>query len=377
MDNITHTLVGAALAETGLKRVTPLATTTLLLAANLPDIDIITLAFGRQAYLHYHRGLTHSLIGVPLLATLLAALMWAGSRWIIRPTRTERRARFLPLLMLSWLAMWTHPLLDFTNAYGWRPFLPWSDRWYYGDIAFVVDLWIWGVMGGVMFLVATRVTESRAHRWLIGFWAALFIVTAAVVVRSDSASINIKLLWLGVVAVIAIGRWLFPLNDQQSRRLSLGLLVVLLAYFGALTLLHRAALSQGEVMSRAITGERVWQISAMPLPANPRAWTAVVTTDQAFYFADWHWLGAELSLSSATRYARATGDTAAILAVQHTNQGQAFLRFARFPATEVRPRGEQFEVIIRDLRFLSLNTPFQIQIRLDKNLRPIADSPSN
>jgi hypothetical protein len=49
MENLTHTFVGAALAECGLKRVTPLATTTLLIAANLPDIDVVSGNFRRRS----------------------------------------------------------------------------------------------------------------------------------------------------------------------------------------------------------------------------------------------------------------------------------------------------------------------------------------
>ena len=72
MDNVTHTLVGAALAETGLKRWTPFATPTLLIAANFPDIDIIVGLFGSLTYLEHHRGITHAIVGIPILSLLLA-----------------------------------------------------------------------------------------------------------------------------------------------------------------------------------------------------------------------------------------------------------------------------------------------------------------
>ena len=41
MENLAHTLVGAALARAGLDRLSPLAMSTALLAANLPDIDVV------------------------------------------------------------------------------------------------------------------------------------------------------------------------------------------------------------------------------------------------------------------------------------------------------------------------------------------------
>ena len=46
MDNLTHTLYGLALARTGLHRTTPRATLTLLVGANLPDVDFISIFWG-------------------------------------------------------------------------------------------------------------------------------------------------------------------------------------------------------------------------------------------------------------------------------------------------------------------------------------------
>jgi len=66
MDNLTHTAIGLFLSRAGLNRWTPAATPILLLAANAPDIDIVTLSGGSLNYLHYHRHLTHSLIAMPV-----------------------------------------------------------------------------------------------------------------------------------------------------------------------------------------------------------------------------------------------------------------------------------------------------------------------
>src|SRR5687767_6522763 len=129
MENVTHTLLGAALAQTGLKRVTPLASSALLLSANIPDIDIVSLAFGRFAYIEWHRGITHSLFGFPVVAILLGAAIHYVSKVLWRRGRIEAPGRLLPLTLLSLIGTATHPLLDFTNAYGWRPFLPWKSDW--------------------------------------------------------------------------------------------------------------------------------------------------------------------------------------------------------------------------------------------------------
>jgi len=376
MDNLTHTLVGAALAETGLKRVTPLATPTLLIAANLPDIDVVARGFGQLAFLHHHRGITHALVGLPVLAALLALIMWGGSRWLARQTGSPG-ARFGPLFGLSLLSIATHPLLDFTNAYGWRPFLPWSDRWFYGDIAFVIDIWIWAALGGALFIATTRRSKPFTRRLSLTLWAVLFISTGVIIARFDGAGVGIKLLWFAMVAVAVACRWLFPINERQARRLSLGLLTAVLVYFGTLTLVHRAALDQISTMAQAINNEQVTQISALSMPASPLSWLALVTTDQAFYLAELRLLSQPVSLNSAQRMARATGAPSAILAAHRTADGQSFLRFARFPASEVHEHGEQIEVVIRDLRFFPPSNLFTLRIRLDKNLHQIAEPSSN
>src|ERR1043165_3307721 len=84
MDNLTHTAIGLFLSRAGLNRLTPLATPILLLAANAPDIDILSATGGSLAYLRYHRHLTHSLVALPLMALLPVALVRLVSRKSIR-----------------------------------------------------------------------------------------------------------------------------------------------------------------------------------------------------------------------------------------------------------------------------------------------------
>ena len=54
MDPLTHTATGLFLSRIGLNRWTPRATPILLLAANAPDLDILTASGGSLNYLHYH-----------------------------------------------------------------------------------------------------------------------------------------------------------------------------------------------------------------------------------------------------------------------------------------------------------------------------------
>lgn len=373
MDNITHSLVGAALAETGLKRWTPLATTTLILGANFPDIDIV-IGFDKLTYLEHHRGITHAIVGIPLLSFLLAGIVYFGSRWWRRrhPERQQSAAKFVPLFVLSFLAMATHPLLDFTNSYGWRPFLPWNHQWYYGDIAFVVDPWLWASLSGALMLV-TATTPAR-----LVSWSVLLAAMAIPILLFAGTPWVIKIAWLAVVAMFFAGRAYLRLNQTTAQWLLRGVIVVGLIYFGALTWLHRMALEKIQVAAPALIqpGEQIAKIDAMPVPANPLLWRAVVSTERAFYFSDQPLFFS--SLPQVMRYDRESGEAAAITAALREPELQAFLRFARFPSITARRQPDQTTVVeIRDVRFFDLgsraNPTFHTSIRLDAQMRRLVE----
>src|SRR5918912_581758 len=114
MDNLAHTFVGLAAAKAGLERVSPYATTVCVLAANAPDVDIVAASRGRWFYLENHRGITHSIVGT--LAFYAAEKLSAHLR------RATPRIRLRGLIVASLLASATHPVMDWTNNYGVRPF---------------------------------------------------------------------------------------------------------------------------------------------------------------------------------------------------------------------------------------------------------------
>ena len=158
MDNLCHTLVGAALGEAGLKRSTPLAMATLLVGANLPDVDAVTYVYADSpTSFAFRRGWTHGALAMAVLPVVLAGAVLGWDRFVRRRRRPEKApARFRALLLLSFVSVLSHPLLDFLNTYGVRFLYPFSKRWFYGDALFIVDPWIWAalILGVVLALVA-------------------------------------------------------------------------------------------------------------------------------------------------------------------------------------------------------------------------------
>lgn len=158
MDNLTHSLVGALLGQMGLKKKTGLAMPTLIIAANLPDIDAACAVYGIES-LSMRRGITHGPIALIVLPLVLWALMLGFERWQER--RGKRPGDRLPihkgwLLALAYIGCLSHPALDWLNNYGIRLLEPFSHRWFYGDSIFIIDLWIWIVLGVSVWLSLRR-----------------------------------------------------------------------------------------------------------------------------------------------------------------------------------------------------------------------------
>jgi len=122
VDNVTHSLVGLMLG-----RATGRSAAMMVIAANLPDIDIVSWAGGTLTYLEVHRGIAHSLIAAPVWALILILLF-----------RSRNWQSYLACLA----GVLSHLLLDWTNVYGIRLLLPFSDRWLHLDITDIVDPWI-------------------------------------------------------------------------------------------------------------------------------------------------------------------------------------------------------------------------------------------
>jgi inner membrane protein len=141
MDNLCHTLVGAAIGRTGLQRRTRFASGTLMIAANLPDLDVLVLATDVPS-IAFRRGWTHGVLAQILLPLALTGLvLLIARRRPARPGHAPVHAGWL--LLLSYLGVYSHVFLDFLNNYGIRLLAPFDWRWIYGDTLFIMDPWLW------------------------------------------------------------------------------------------------------------------------------------------------------------------------------------------------------------------------------------------
>ena len=145
MDNLCHSLVGMALSRAGLNRRTALATSTLVIANNLPDIDVGVFATNTLA-MSFRRGWTHGVLAQLTLPIALTGAMLLYDRYRKKASPDDR---VVPsqILLLSYIGVLLHVFMDFTNSYGVRLLMPFSDRWFYGDALYIVDPWLYLLLG--------------------------------------------------------------------------------------------------------------------------------------------------------------------------------------------------------------------------------------
>lgn len=286
------------MSRAGLNRFTPRAGLLLMLAANAPDIDVVTWFGGSLTYLKYHRWYTHSLIMMPAVALLPVLIAGAFSR---------RNFRWLPAYGLSILAVASHLLLDWTNVYGIQLLLPFSDRWLRLDTTSVVDPWI---------------------------WAALFLGTAAPFLsRLVSSEIGAR--------------------TSPGRGAAIFALCALTFYDFSRYLTHNRALSILD--ARLYEGAPAARVAAFPRLTNPFQWTGFVEGQGFVTLYRLDVLG-DFDPGSGRLFYKPEANPA-IDAARRDPTMQTFLQFAQYPLWRVTPLADPENARLVECLNLRFGTP--------------------
>ena len=328
MDNLTHTMTGVVLSRAGLYRVAPRATLTLVLAANAPDIDTLTWWGGSLDYLRYHRGYTHALAGLPLVAALVSIVVWLLGR------RSGDKFRWGRTYLVALLGVVSHSLMDFTNVYGIRPWLPFAPSWYSWDISFIVDVWLWVVL-------AVCLAGPALGRLISGEIGA----------RPGKGTAA------AIVALLFIAGW-WGLRDLNHGRA--------LAMLEAHVYGSNLAASSDSDSARNPQGVEPLRVGAFPNAFNPFVWRGVVEAEIFYQVLDVH-VGRPLDPTSG-RILYKPEKTPALAAAERTQTAFQFTAFARYRHATVDRREDGYRVVFVDLRF-----PWRSTIDLDRELRVVRE----
>lgn len=266
MENLTHSLIGAALAGATVPTDASPAQRraffiTGILAANLPDADLLYTRITPPplGYLLHHRGHTHTIVGLVGIAALIGIVTRLPSirRAIGGATR--------PFWLLVTTALASHLVADAWNSYGVHPFFPVSNRWFYGDAIYILEPWLWTLLG----VAAVSNTRNSRGRWML---AALLVVLPFV-----GAAIGM-FAWPAVVAlaVVATAATLAfrPLHERQRALASLAAA----ACFVVLSFGLRSAATDRINSADPAAAARTIDLVLNPRPANPLCWEAMRLT---------------------------------------------------------------------------------------------------
>ncbi len=304
MDNLTHSLMGVALSRVFFKRRVAYATTALVIATNLPDLDLLYSWPGIR-YIEYHRGILHSLVMLPVWALLVAC----GLRWF-----TRRRGQAPPpwwiAALLGATGVASHIFLDWTNIYGVRLFAPFSERWYALDLEPRFDPWIW-----IILIVA------------LGFPMLLTLITSEVRSRKVRNPHRVS----AVIALALVAGWIGLRAKQHAQALDL----LNDPYFAGM-----------------YDGQLAYGWSALPNRSTPFAWQAVVDLPRNYLVASvtspWNEnYGRVLPIRSYIK----PRETLAARMAEATAYGGIMQWYARYPYVQVEQRGNGSQVQITDMRY--------------------------
>jgi inner membrane protein len=371
VENVCHTLVGGALARAGFDRLGPLATPTMLVASNLPDVDVVSMWWGDLGYLEYHRGITHSVLGLAVSAPVLAAAMLAWDRFVRRRRNPGAPpARFWALAAVALAGLASHTILDFTNSYGVKPWLPFDATWYYGDLVFIVDPWMWLLLGGALFVGARRGWRSNAFWGVVLTAMGVAVALSATAVPRESAGRGAIALWYALLGAIVVARVVWARADRAI--LARAGLASVIVYWCVLGLAHRAALTELEA-SRA-GDDAPASVAAMPTLMRPDRWRSVTMTRESIRVADASlWRPERVDVLRVARNL----DDPAVRAAAQTCPGHVATEFNRCLYADVEHRDDgRLLVRLGDARFSTVPRGYSFattSVALEPDLAPAPD----
>ncbi len=329
------------MGRAGLNRKTALATLTLTLAAEAPDLDVLS-RFGGPAFgFAHHRGFTHSFLGVPIDAAAVVGFVYLIWRFRGRKVKDPKLPpRWGLLFIYACLAGLSHLLLDFTNNYGLRPFWPFSEKWYSWDIVFIFEpimfsMLLLGLIVPALFSLIDREIGARS--------------------RGPRGRLAATLALAGVA-------FMWGLRDFEHRR------------------------AVAALAARTYENAEPLRVSAYPALADPFRWYGVVETPDFFVLAPINSLGPEVDPDDNFNIRYKPEETPITLAAKKSYLGRVYLDWARYPITETETLSSPesgYIVDFQDLRFVQLPSPFGNRgkprralgagVQLDKNLRVVGD----
>ncbi len=360
MDPLTHTVVGASLAQTRCGRV-PLGTATLVIGANLPDIDAATYFLDGQLALGFRRGWTHGVLAMALLPALLGWVMHRVDLFRCRRDPTATPVSRGRLMALSYLSVLSHPALDWLNTYGVRLLMPFDGRWFYGDSLFIIDPWVWLLLGTAVVLAHSG-SPAQASGWIV-----LGAIATALVTGFPGIPLAARAVWcLGVACIAGVRIW--GGAQHTLHQVATVCLLTVGVYLTGMVGSSRVAHNQVTAWARA-RGFEPRHIMVGPVPADPFRRDILIADNLHYHRVRLDWLAKD-PITPVSLQAAIGDDHPAAAAALAAPELWGFATWTRFPRFNVEPTADGYRVSVADMRGLGGGV-----VELDGELRPIAQRP--
>ena len=347
MDPLTHSLVGAALAQSSRRKLSLAEAGALLIGANLPDLDALTYFVSQDVAFGFRRGWTHGPVGLVAGAPLLAVALLVADRLVRRVRGSDTDGPlFATLLRLAAIGIATHPLLDWLNTYGVRFLMPFSDRWFYGDALFIIDPWVWLLLGGGVFLSRPAIGRLEGIGWL-----TLALISSALIVGTGMAPPVARMIWIAGVLALAAARLVRSFRTPRTARRGMALAAVYAVVMVATSWLASA------MVTRQLARDDPAPLEALmvgPVAANPLRWDVVTQRRDGYRRGDWGWL-ASPRLGLKEELVPKPAPTPIVTAALASPEVSGTITWMRFPFVEIEPDHagpDRWTVRIMDLRYV-------------------------
>lgn len=343
MENIAHTFFATALGQSGLKKISRLGMATLIISANLPDIDLLWSYYSDTAYIVHHRGLTHTFLGIIIQILMLSITIYFFGKKQEKKYEFEEKVNFKNLFLLSSIGLLSHLGLDYLNDYGIQPFFPFNNLKIQGSAIFIVDIWFWALLGGFTFI---SIDLTKKLKYLFSFFG---LTSSYIVLAVPDIPILSKILYILIIISLVLVK-IFKLQIKQIND-KLGTIVFGL-FFIYLTSIFYIRNQAEEFFKNTKVNvlnnqDNYYQLS--PKPANPFEWVFFAKNEQKVFLGTTNFIKKNNKL--VTTYDKNFDDLEIKKALE-TETGKAFLNFSQYIFAYKKKEKNCVRIFLRDARYI-------------------------
>ena len=389
MDPVTHGIAGALIGKSFFAKqpssnrsnesTARIAIFAATLGAVFPDVDVFADAFSRDplGIARYHRGFTHSFIGLSIFAAALAWLTRAFVRWYAKRTHRDdlHCPSFYVLFMIYAAGIASHIILDGFTSFGTRVLNPFSKDRVAWDFLFIIDFVFTALILLPQLAAWAHQRRETAMNRAAKMWGFCTVLAVGAWSLARAAEFPFSIWVIVVASALFAALFFLPMLNNWGSHVSRASwcragFYVACAYIIACGVAHQVAISR--VRAFATThGLTVEKIGALPLPPSFLNWNGMVLTPDGVYQSTFSLRDAgqpNFRLVPDSPPNRFTEEAARLEPVQ------TYLWFARFPVCRFMSIGDRRLVEYADPRFFEGNArngpmPFTFAVVFDSQGR--------